>query len=66
MDDILVYGDTPEQHNVNLSKVLERIESTGLKLNKEKCKFRQKQLPFLVQVIDKSGVRPDPEKVKAI
>ncbi|KAA8578257.1 hypothetical protein FQN60_018737, partial [Etheostoma spectabile] len=66
MDDVLVYGDTPEQHDQRLSKVLERIESAGLKLNKEKCKFRQDKLHFLGQVIDKSGVRPDPDKVKAI
>lgn len=34
MDDILVYGDTPEQHDQHLSKVLERIESAGLILTK--------------------------------
>ena len=66
MDDILVYGNTPEQHDQYLSKVLERIESTGLKLNKDKCVFRQEQLHFLGQVIDKAGVKPDPDKVKAI
>lgn len=66
MDDVLVYGDTPEQHVQHLSKVMARIESAGLKLNKEKCKFRQNRLHFLGQVIDKSGVRPDPDKVKAI
>uniref|UniRef100_A0A3Q1EIG7 Gypsy retrotransposon integrase-like protein 1 n=1 Tax=Acanthochromis polyacanthus TaxID=80966 RepID=A0A3Q1EIG7_9TELE len=66
MDDILVYGNTAEQHDERLSKVLERIESTGLKLNKDKCVFRQNQLHFLGQVIDKSGVKPDPDKVKAI
>lgn len=53
MDDILVYGYTPEKHDIHLSKVLERIESTGLKLNKEKCRFIQNQLPFLGQVINK-------------
>lgn len=66
MDDILVYGDTPEQHDQYLSKVLERVESAGLKLNREKCVFRQNQLHFLGQVIDKTGVKPDPDKVKAI
>lgn len=66
MDDVLVYGQTPEQHDQRLNKVLERIESVGLKLNKEKCKFRQNTLHFLGQVIDESGVRPDPDKVKAI
>ncbi|XDV16248.1 hypothetical protein PO909_016045 [Leuciscus waleckii] len=66
MDDVLVYGDTPEQHDQRLSKVLKRIESAGLKLKKINNKFRQDQLHFLGHVIDKSVVRPDPGKVKAI
>uniref|UniRef100_A0AAV2KQF7 ribonuclease H n=1 Tax=Knipowitschia caucasica TaxID=637954 RepID=A0AAV2KQF7_KNICA len=63
MDDVLVYGDTAEQHDQRLNKVLERIESAGLKLNKDKCVFRRNQLHFLGQVIDKSGVKPDPDKL---
>ncbi len=66
MDDILVYGDTMEQHDQRLTKVLERIESAGLKLNREKCLLRQQQLHFLGHLIDKSGVRLDPEKVRAV
>lgn len=30
MDDVLVYGDTPEQHVQHLSKVMARIESAGM------------------------------------
>lgn len=37
MDDILVYGSTTEEHDTRLEKVFRRIESAGLKLNKEKC-----------------------------
>lgn len=66
MDDILVYGATMEEHDTRLDKVLCRIESAGLKLNKEKCSLRQSQLRFLGHLIDHSGVRPDPEKVGAI
>lgn len=66
MDDILVYGDTMVQHDQRLNKVLERIETAGLKLNREKCLLRQQQLHFLGHLIDRSGVRPDPEKVRAI
>lgn len=66
MDDILVYGNTAEKHDQYLSKVLDWVESAGLKLNKDKCVFRQNQLHFLGQVIDKTGVKPDPDKVKAI
>ncbi|XP_039610078.1 uncharacterized protein K02A2.6-like [Polypterus senegalus] len=66
MDDILVYGDTMEQHDKRLTNVLKRIESAGLKLNHEKCLLRQHQLHFLGHLIDESGVRPDPEKVRAV
>lgn len=66
MDDILVYGTSMEQHNARLERVLQRIESAGLKLNKEKCSFRKSQLRFLGHLIDQSGIRPDPEKVGAI
>uniref|UniRef100_A0A3B3I785 Gypsy retrotransposon integrase-like protein 1 n=1 Tax=Oryzias latipes TaxID=8090 RepID=A0A3B3I785_ORYLA len=66
MDDILVHGATMEEHDARLERVLRRIDSAGLKLNKEKCSLRQSQLRFLGHLIDKSGVRPDPEKVEAI
>lgn len=66
MDDILVYGKTLEQHDQWFTKVLGRIDSAGLKLNREKCLMRQSQLHFLGQLIDESGVRPDPGKVQAI
>lgn len=66
MDDILVYGATKEEHDGRLEKVMQRIETAGLKLNREKCSIRQSQLRFLGHLIDRSGIRPDPDKVKAI
>jgi len=35
-------------------------------LNKEKCQFRKNRVSFLGQVVDQSGIQPDPEKVTAI
>lgn len=66
MDDILVHGTSMEQHDAQPERVLRRVEAAGLKLNKEKCSLRQSQLRFLGNIIDQSGVRPDPEKVGAI
>lgn len=66
MDDIVVYGKDMEEHDLHLQKVLERVESAGLKLNKEKCKLRQEKLNFLGQVVDATGKRSDPAKVRAI
>ncbi len=36
MDDILIYGSTVKEHDQRLNAVMEKIENSGLKLNKEK------------------------------
>ena len=38
-DDVLVYGDTEEEHQTNLMRVLARLEECGITLNIEKCAF---------------------------
>ena len=66
MDDILVHGRTSEEHDERLNKVLHRLQSAGLTLNRQKCQFSKTQVKFLGQVIDQTGIRPDPDKVAAI
>eukprot|EP00731_Ephydatia_muelleri_P004100 Em0002g276a len=43
-----------------------RLETAGVTLNKDKCSFGQESLKFLGHVIDKEGIRPDPDKTAAI
>lgn len=66
MDDILVFSNTPEEHEQRLQRALEAIDRAGLKLNKEKCLLRQSQLSYLGHVIDKEGIHPDTAKIEAI
>ncbi|XP_060723274.1 uncharacterized protein K02A2.6-like [Tachysurus vachellii] len=66
MDDILVYGNTPEEHEQRLQRALKVIDRAGLQLNEDKCLLRQNQLKYLGHVIDKEGIRPDTAKVEAI
>ncbi|KAI2647390.1 Transposon Tf2-8 polyprotein [Labeo rohita] len=66
MDDVIVYGKDMTEHDNHLKRVLERMESVGLKLNKDKCVFRKAELSFLGHVVDAQDVRADPEKVRAI
>ena len=66
MDDILVHGKSEEEHNQRLLAVLHRLEKAGITLNKKKCVFAQEQVKFLGQIVDHTGVRPDPDKVSAI
>ena len=65
IDNILVYGRTQE-YDECLLRVLCRLQKEGLTFNRDKCKFSQRQVPFLGQVVNESGIRLDPEKVTAI
>ena len=65
MVNVLVYGEDQDKHD-DLLKVLPCLEAAGPTLNKERWKFSQKQVKFLGQMVDKSGVCTDPAKVKAI
>ena len=56
IDDTLVYGKDQTEHDERLVEVLLKLEEAGITLN----------LTFLGHVVDASGIRPDPEKIKAI
>lgn len=66
MDDVLIHGTTQEEHDERLRKVLRLLQQAGLTLNSEKCLFSQQSVKFLGHCIDPSGIRPDPDKVRAI
>jgi len=66
VDDILITGVNTKEHLQNLGKVLDIVEKNGLRLKKEKCKFFMDEVEFLGYSINAEGVKPIPEKVKAI
>lgn len=41
LDDVIVYGETSEEHEMNLSTVLQKLKESGLVLNDKKCNFKQ-------------------------
>jgi hypothetical protein len=53
-----------KEHDEHLEKVLSAIEKAGVTLN-EKSEFSKPSVKFLGQIIDSSGYRVDPDKVKA-
>ncbi|CAC5419062.1 unnamed protein product [Mytilus coruscus] len=65
MDDVLVFGASQEERDERLERILEAIGKAGLILN-EKCEFSKPSVKFLGQIVDASGCRVDPDKVKAI
>lgn len=66
IDDLLIGGETLEECIVNVRKCLERLEEYNVKVKWEKCKFFKKSVTYLGHVISGEGIRPNPEKVKAI
>lgn len=64
-DDVLATGNFQE-HSSRLKEVLRRLEEAGLTLRKDKCSFFQKEVSYLGFVIDKNGIRKNPQKVEAI
>jgi len=66
IDDILIAGKTQEEHDKRLQAAIERIQQAGITLNKEKCEFSKSKVTYLGQVISASGIKPDPDKVRAI
>ena len=63
IDDIVIFGESIQQHNENLEAVLERIKTLGLRLEPSKCECLKPELEYLGHVIT---VKPNPEKLGAV
>ena len=65
-DDILTHGETEIQHNGRLLTLLETARMNNLLLNPDKIQFESTDCKFFGHRLTPEGLRPDPEKVKAI
>ena len=71
-DDMLItgQGESKEEelkdHDRNLVALLERAREVNLKLNPKKLKLRLSEVPFIGHLLTSTGVKPDPEKVRAV
>ena len=71
-DDMVTYGtgDTEEEaeadHNRKLQQFLQRCRQREIKLNKNKLKLLCKEIPYMGHLVTADGLKPDPEKVKAV
>ncbi|KAK6061360.1 reverse transcriptase [Cooperia oncophora] len=63
IDDILVTTDTLERHYAVLDAVLGALRKASLRLKPQKCEFFRESVSFLGHLIDKDGVRTDPDKL---
>ncbi|KAK2557053.1 Retrovirus-related Pol polyprotein from transposon 17.6 [Acropora cervicornis] len=71
-DDILITGqgeskeEALKDHDRNLVALLERAREVNLKLNPKKLKLRLSEVPFIGHLLTSTGVKPDPEKMRAV
>ena len=66
IDDVLIFGATPAEHETRLTAVLTLLAAAGVTLNKDKCEFYRNNIRFLGHLIDQDGIHADPDKVAAI
>ena len=64
--DILVTGQSDEEHMQVIEQVLERLQSFGLRLKRDKCSFLKPSVEYLGYLVDKEGLHATPAKVEAI
>jgi Reverse transcriptase (RNA-dependent DNA polymerase) len=66
LDDIFIYSKNEKEYTGYIIKVLETLEKTGLKINKEKSTFYQTEVEFLGYILTTTGVKINLEKVKTV
>ena len=62
----MLVSNTFEEHVQLLNEVYRRLKEANLTLNFDNCSFCQSSLKYLGYVIDKGGLRTDPDKVTAV
>ena len=66
LDDIVIYANTLEEHEIKFNNLAERHRKANLHLQPHKCDFLRPAVGYLGHIIDKNGVRPDPKKITAV
>ena len=66
MDDVLIYSRTFAEHLEAMEAVFARIDENGLRFKAKKCYVGVDEVKFLGHVVCRDGIKPDPDKTKAI
>lgn len=66
-DDILIYSSSKEEHDVRIDAVLQTIYHSGLKLNRDMCKFYKPEMEYFEHIGAKGILfKPSASRIKAI
>ena len=65
-DDIIVFGTNASEHNTHLHAVSNKLQESGLTLNRDKCQFRLSKLTLFGHDLSSRGTKVSDEKVQEI
>ena len=65
-DDILIYGQSKEEHLEHIRRVFLTFREVKLYVNLKNCSFMQPHVLFLGFIVSKHGISVDLEKVRVI
>ena len=66
VNDILVTGNTEQEHLKTLEQVLQMLDQYNVRLNKAKCQFMKSQVQYLGHTVNANGIQSVQDKVEAI
>jgi hypothetical protein len=66
LDNIIIYSENIEEHELYVYKVLEKLRDTGLQVNIKKCEFLVTYIKYLGFIISTDSIKVDPEKISII
>ena len=66
MDDVVIATPTLEDHIERLDEVFACMRRSGLKCKPSKCEILKDSIKYLGRMVDRHGIRPDPDAVEAV
>ena len=63
IDDIIVYATNFVEHIERLEKLFQRLQTSGLTINKSKCEFLKDQIKVFGVKLTVDGVKSDEDKI---
>lgn len=66
LDDIIIASETFEEHLIDITATLNRLENAGLKMKASKCEFCCSEVKYLGHLISREGIRANPEKIEKV
>lgn len=65
-DDLLICGNTEQEHDAILNKVFERALENNVRFNKNKFQYKLSEVKYFGHIFSEKGMKIDPDRVNAI